>query len=107
MSIAGAYESKSGDAVLVYSNNQATPKFRVWDGAALSPQQNGALGQDTPRWMKMASNPNTDELLLIANTRNNHADAHYWDGNGWTRTSLSTKNSTSTRAGIAVGYENS
>ena len=107
MGIAGAYESNSGDAVLVYSNNQAMLKFRVWDGATLSPQQNGALGQDIPRWMKMASNPNTDELLLIANTRNNHADAHYWSGSSWTRTSLSTANSTSTRAGIAVGYENS
>ena len=107
MSIAGAYESNSGDAVLVYSDNTITPKFRVWDGATLSSQQNGSLGQYIPRWMKMASNPNTDELLLIANTRNNHADAHYWSGSAWARTSLSTANSTSTRAGIAVDYETS
>ena len=106
MSIAGAYESNSGDAILVYSDNTNITKYRAWNGASLSSQQSAPALQDVPRWLKIASSPNTDELLFIANTKKGHTDAMHWSGSSWTKTSLSSLNSTSTRAGIGVSYEN-
>jgi hypothetical protein len=105
MSLAGAYEADSGDAILVYSDNSYTPKYRTWDGSNLSSESSMQTCQHIPRWMEMASNPDSDELVFITNIRNNHIDAQLWSGSAWTKTTVTTSDTTSIRGGVAAVYE--
>ncbi|MBU0980928.1 MAG: hypothetical protein KJ709_09065 [Nanoarchaeota archaeon] len=103
MSMAGAYEA-SGDAVLVYSDSTNVPKYRILSDGKLSEEYGGPQLQNIPRWMEMAANPNTDEMMLVANTFINHIDTLFWDGDKFHLTSISTSDTTSKRGGVAVAY---
>jgi archaellum component FlaF (FlaF/FlaG flagellin family) len=80
------YESVSGDAIVVYSDGTTIPKYRAWNGTAWSAQGSvAAIGSGIPRWIVLASNPNSDEVVLATLDSAGSPDiyAQVWDGDAW------------------------
>jgi len=84
-----AYESCSGDAMIVYYNDSATvnplyPKYRVWNGSDWS-GENDALqvGTGDIYWVVLASKPDSDEILMLTLDSNAYIFAQVWNGTGW------------------------
>ena len=81
------YESTSGDAVMVWSNastNFAPISYRVWNGSTWS----SASTITTPRdleatQLKLAADPTSDEMVLIASNSDGDNYAVVWDGSSW------------------------
>ncbi len=83
-----AYESQSGDAVLVWNNGStgSTPiSYRVWNGSTWSAEQtimtpvSGGVA-----WMQLASSPSADQMTLVVNGQDVQIDyALVWDGSSW------------------------
>lgn len=84
-----AYESQSGDALLAYFNNTSPskliPKYRVWNGSEWSAENDAqAVGTADIHWVVLASNPLSDEILMVTLDRGNKdIYAQVWDGSTW------------------------
>ncbi len=102
-----AYEQISGDAVAVYSDGTSVPKYIVWNGRAVT--QTGIvqpIGSGIPWWVVLASDPNSDEIVLVTLDTNRDIYAQVWDGNSWGNVVLLESNSeTRTLQGFDVVYE--
>ena len=82
-----AFEDSSGDAMVVYADGTATPKYRKYDG---SPKAwSGELSATVTRtagtvyWVKLATNPGTDTIALVYKDSNNELGSLIWDGSAW------------------------
>jgi hypothetical protein len=78
-----AYESKSGDALLVYYNksNGNTPNYRIWNGTEWSNEWNASInGTDDIYWIVLASDPNSNEILMVTLNSTNGIWAQVWNG---------------------------
>ena len=79
-----AYESQSGDAVLTYSAGGFGLFHSVWDGTSFSiPQSISAPVPGDPVQMKLAADPNSDEMVLVVANEFNETYAFVWDGTSW------------------------
>lgn len=83
-----AFEDSSGDALVVFSDNTATPKFRkyiastqTWDSSNQSASVTRTAG--TVRWVKLATNPGTDTIALVYKDSNNELGSLIWGGSSW------------------------
>ncbi|KGM41169.1 hypothetical protein JY96_16965 [Aquabacterium sp. NJ1] len=83
-----AYESQSGDAMLVWDNGTtgtAGLSYAVWNGTSWSAINTiTAPSSGEPLQMKLVSNPIADGLVLVATT--NTGDNNYaivWNGSSW------------------------
>ena len=87
------YEQSTGDALVVYSNNTATPVYRarsqgVWSAEVSLPLNDGAgpnpdTNTGTVRWVEMEPRPADDEVTLLFADDNNDLVAIVWDGTQW------------------------
>ncbi|TAK75288.1 MAG: DUF4347 domain-containing protein, partial [Aquabacterium sp.] len=88
-SFAIAYESQSGDAVLVWDNGNTTGSglsYAVWNGSSWSSINTIALPvTGEPLHMKMVSNPAADGMVLVGETSaaSNNQFALVWNGSSW------------------------
>lgn len=104
-----AYESVSGNALLVWYDDSIASeplRYSVWDSSTWtdSADLSNYNASGVPRWMQMASNPISNEIVLVVGDSNNDAHALVWDGTNWGNietftTSMSEPNS------ISVAYE--
>ncbi|MDO8803167.1 MAG: hypothetical protein Q7R35_01940, partial [Elusimicrobiota bacterium] len=84
-----AYETKTGDALLVYSNNSTIPQYRTkLDGAAEWGVQmpiTGWAGSGTPLWIRVEPNPDpaSSEAMLVVMDSNFDLFGAVWDGTGF------------------------
>lgn len=82
-----AYESNSGDALIAYFNDSSgdkIPKYRIWNGSGWSAEQDTLnIGTDDIYWVVLASNPNSDEILMVTLNATNGIWAQVWDGDLW------------------------
>jgi len=82
-----AYESQSGDAILIWANGATGTQglsYRVWDGTSWSAEQTITTPIASEAYqLRVASNPNSDELTLIVATNGPEEYALVWDGNSW------------------------
>jgi len=86
-----AFEGSSGDAIVVYSDNTATPKYRTytasthtWDSSSSSITVTLTTG--TIRWVKLKTNPGTDTIGLAyssADTSGSNVNSLIWNGSAW------------------------
>ena len=80
-----AYETSSGHAVVVYSNNTAAPVYRTWDGSSWSAEADvfaTAPGSGTVLWVELASSPISDEITLVYSD-SAELQTVVWDGSAW------------------------
>ncbi len=83
-----AYESQSGDAMLIWNNGTTGSmpiSYRVWNGIAWSAEQtittpiSGGVAQ-----LELASSPSADQMALVANGQDSKVDfALVWNGSSW------------------------
>ena len=76
-------EASSGDALAVYSNNDATPHYRTrtggtWSTPASVPGVPGGSG--TVLWVDLVSRPGTDEIALFYSDSSNNLVVLIWNG---------------------------
>jgi hypothetical protein len=102
-----AYEDSSGDALIVYQNNVDDPLYRVWNGNSWS----AAVTLDLPTagipvWIRMASKPGADEIIVVTLDKGSNVTAAVWDGSAW-GDSINLEGAAESFAysGIAIAYE--
>ncbi len=80
-----AYEQRSGDALVVFSDNTNVPKYRTWNGTTWSAQANvpqTLITGGVISYVKMASHPQSDEIALIM-TNTTALNVIIWNGTAW------------------------
>ena len=105
-----AYESVSGDAVIVYNNGTtgtAGLSYQVWNGSAWSgPFTITTPLAGEPKAMKLASHPYTDEMVLVVSNATSQDYALVWDGSSWGNAQVLASNGTGNdRTDVDVAYE--
>ncbi|NLF72109.1 MAG: DUF11 domain-containing protein, partial [Candidatus Anammoximicrobium sp.] len=90
LNIAAAFESVSGQALVVFGNNQAATElgYRVWTPSTNSWSATTnfvASGDvDDPELsMTLDPNPISDQIMLLVQDNNEDLDQLVWDGTGW------------------------
>jgi hypothetical protein len=82
-----AYESQSGDAMVAYfdaNSGDMFPKYRIWNGTSWGPQSDSLeVGTGAICWLVLASNPQSDEILMVTLDWNNDIWAQVWNGTAW------------------------
>jgi hypothetical protein len=85
------YEAKSGEALLVYSNNTSSPQLRTFTKAGGWSAAGSALatppGTAAVRWVVLAARPGTDEIALAYSDSSTHLYNVVWDGSAFVDTS--------------------
>ncbi len=100
-----AYESDSGDAVLVWTDG-ANIEYATWDGSSWSAVNTlGIYSGATPRQLQLAASPDSDEMVLVVSDSNSHDRAFVWDGDNWGNAVTLATNSGDDRTDINVAYE--
>lgn len=109
-----AYETSSGHAVAVYSNNTTNPVYRVWNGSDWTAEADVFAtppGSGTVLWVELASSPISDEITLVYS---DSAELHtvVWDGNAWNEAATEntleeTLSSSGNSRAFDVAYESS
>jgi hypothetical protein len=80
-----AYETTGEDAIIVWSDNDAIPSYRVWNGSYWSPVQaipQTLLTTGVTSYVKMVSNPHSEEIALIM-TNTTLLNILIWNGTAW------------------------
>ncbi len=79
-------EDVSGDALLVYSNDDANPLFRTFSNGAWSqdaPVFPAALGTGSVLWVELVPRAGSDDVALVALDDDQNLTAAVWDGASW------------------------
>jgi hypothetical protein len=105
-----AYESVSGDAVLVWANGNSstTPlSYRVWNGSTWSAEATITVpSSSAARQMHLAANPNSDEMILVMSDDGSRDYAFVWNGSSWgSAITLSGSGGGDDRTDVNVAYE--
>ena len=84
------YEQVSGDAIVVYTDRYIdsgiVPQYTVWDGSSWSSPaavDGSDAGSGRVSWVKLAADPNSDYMALVAQDDSGRIRAQIWDGNSW------------------------
>jgi hypothetical protein len=103
-----AYETQSGDAVVVYCDGDADPSYRVWDGSNWSGAASINLATTADcEWVAMASDPTSDELIMVSRNTGTQYEAQVWDGSAWGNSVVLGAMDQTGHEGMAVEYEES
>jgi hypothetical protein len=87
--VAVAYESLSGDALIVYGNGTTSPQSRIYSSGSWSPPISMNVGIAVPRFVKLASKPNSDEIVCAVLNLNSSTSSSFrlllyvWNGSAW------------------------
>ncbi|MDX1690325.1 MAG: putative Ig domain-containing protein [Acidimicrobiia bacterium] len=104
-----AYESQSGDAMLVWNNGTTGTEaisYAVWDGSAWSSAATITTPlSGEPQQMTLATSPISDEMVLVASTSASDDYALVWDGSAWGNGITLSAGTADERTDIAAAYE--
>lgn len=104
-----AYESRSGDAILIWNNGDgatASVSYRVWDGTSWSAEQTFATPDaGVAQQLRLQANPTNNEMVLIVSDDNADEWAAVWDGSSWGNTVVLDAAITGDRSEISVAFE--
>lgn len=82
-----AYETYSGEAMIAYinnKNNSQVPEYRIWNGTEWSVNQSALPASSTEiYWVVLASNPKSDEILMVTLDSSSYIYAQVWNGSTW------------------------
>ncbi len=106
-----AYESASGDAIVVYCDGDADPSYYVWNGSGwvFGSSIDLTLTNDC-ELIKLASHPTNDQIVLVARdtaaSASDYQVAH-WNGSAWTVGIALGSMSEVAHEGMAIEFEES
>ncbi|MFW2381850.1 MAG: hypothetical protein ACN4GZ_08845, partial [Acidimicrobiales bacterium] len=101
-----AYESFSGDAMVVYADGTAL-NYRTWNGSTWSaeasvPEPPGG----TPRQIRLAADPTSNEMVVVVSNDSSQDYAVVWDGSTWGNgITLDATGAGNDRTDVFVAYE--
>jgi Domain of unknown function (DUF2341) len=106
-----AYETLSGDALVVSCNGTTEALYRVWNGSTWGATTTITLAVTANcEWIKLAADPISDEIILVvrdATTGATDYEALVWNGSAWGNSMTMGSQVTVNGEGIAVEYEES
>lgn len=105
------YESQSGDALGVYCNGTGA-EYTIWNGVTWSaPSSITLLNAGTCEWIRLAADPTSDEVIMVAKDSGGapEYEVHVWNGSSWGNAQFVTGSSMveDENEGISVMYEES
>ena len=107
-----AYESLSGRAMLVWNNGKKKrPRYAVWEGSSwatgIMELSNYPVlaDNDEPQWFDIASDPNSNAIMLLIVSKDKVLYTAYWNGNIWDGSALVGGSNPNNPAAAAVAYE--
>jgi hypothetical protein len=77
-----AYETLSGRAIVVACNGTADPTYAIWSGTSSSWVATGTVNLASANdceWVRMASHPKTNEIVLVARDTGPNYEAQVWN----------------------------
>lgn len=102
-----AYETNSGDAMVVYCDGDSNPSYRIWDGTSWSAA--GTITTNTTgncTWVELESNPTSDEIVMVSrDASGSEYEGQVWDGTAWGNATQFGQSRDATYSGIALAYE--
>ncbi len=107
-----AYETLSGDALVVYCDGDADPSYYVWNGTSWTSGGTINLASiNNCEWIKLAADPVSDEIVLMARDSDGTAAASYelqvWNGTAWGNSSTQGGARNTAYETMALKYEES
>ena len=80
-----AYEQQSGGAMFVWSDATDTINYRQWLGSSWASASSFSMPNmdNIVNWMMLASNPNSDELMLGVLDDAQDVNTREWSGSSW------------------------
>jgi len=104
-----AYETLSGDAMVVAANNAPNVTCYVWDGDAWSAPVTISLPRgNKANWVKLASDPVSDEIIVMVQDAARWYTAAVWNGAAWGNVKLPATRSPGVQyESMAMEYETS
>ena len=80
-----AYEYGTGRALVVWSDDaDDNPQYRIWDGTSWSAEGlANDVGPSTIRWVKLASDPSSNQILLGTLDGGRDVNVQVWSGSAW------------------------
>lgn len=105
-----AFESQSGVGMVVYCDGDADPAYRTWDGSSWSAEGYiNVSSANACEWIRLASNPVTDEIIMVERDTGAAYEAQVWDGesNTWSDPVIMGSMTEAAHEGIGVEYEES
>ena len=105
-----AYEQQSGRAMLVWDNGTtgtASISYRIWDGAAWSNAQTITTPlSGEARQLRLAADPGSNELVLVASNASSQDYALVWNGSSWGNSvTLESTTTAENLTDVSVAYE--
>ena len=106
--IAVAYESLSGDAMAVSCTNGADPVYSIWNGTSWSATSSiNVSSTNNCNFLDIASNPASDEIILVVRDTGAQYEALVWDGSSWVDSRVIGSVANVAYEGMSVAYESS
>ncbi len=82
--VAVAYETLSGDAMVVGCSAGADPVYTIWNGSSWSATSTiDVAATSNCNWLTMSADPVSDELILIIKGAADNYEALVWNGSAW------------------------
>ncbi len=105
-----AYETTSGDALVVYCDGDADPSYYLWDGTSWTSGGTINLAStNNCEWIKLASDPVSNEIILMARDSDGTVATSYelqvWNGSAWGNSTTQGGARNSAYETMALGYE--
>ncbi len=76
------YDNQSR-AMIVWTDNTATPKYRLWNGTDYSDEASAQSTGSTPYNIYLASKPDSTEMVLVTSDNAYDINVQGWNGSGW------------------------
>ncbi len=106
--IAVGYESISGDAMAVSCSNGPNLVYRTWNGTTWSATSTIVVSSlNNCNFVQLASDPSSDEIIIVTRDTGTQYQAFVWDGNAWIESRVIGASALVAREGIAIAYESS
>jgi Domain of unknown function (DUF2341) len=104
--IAVGYESISGDAMAVSCTDSPDPVYSIWNGTTWSATSTiNATSLNNCNFLEIASDPSSDEMILIVRDTGTQYEALVWDGSAWVESRVIGSSALVAREGLSVAYE--
>ncbi|MCX6711097.1 MAG: hypothetical protein NTZ02_03335, partial [Candidatus Woesearchaeota archaeon] len=100
-----AVDPATGNAILAYGIASNNPRYVYWDGSSLSGENSALNVGANPRWVRMASNPNSEEIILATIDATPSLNVQVWNGTGWISNQQLTTSVQTAYQGFDVAYE--
>ena len=103
-----AYETTSGDAMIVYCDGDSDPSYRIWNGSSWSSANTiTTVSANNCDYIELASDPISDEVILVTRDTGAGYEAQVWNGSAWGSPTTLGSMSDTAHEGVSVEYEES